>query len=88
MAKKNQSATDARLGKVLNLAKQTATSELGAGASNKDVEAAATLATAVTENGTTTRTKVKAGVSLGVSSSSEEAKGEGCCNGCKNCGCC
>ncbi|HEY9777464.1 MAG TPA: hypothetical protein V6C81_27120 [Planktothrix sp.] len=58
---------------VLNLATETAKTELGTSASNKRVATTATLSTAVTENGKTNKTAVDASVTLGVATSEEDA---------------
>jgi hypothetical protein len=79
MSNSSKSKKDCPLENVLGLATKTAKSELGTGPVNKKVTATATLATAVTENGTTNNEKVDASVSLGVSSSSSPAKADCCC---------
>lgn len=90
MSDTTKSTRDERLDKVLKLATGTAKSELGENADNKRVTATATLATKVTEAGTTKADGVDASVTLGVSHSEGPAESECCCerNGLKASCCC
>jgi hypothetical protein len=67
---------------VLDLAKTTATTELGVPAGDKSVSASATLATSVTEGGKVKKQTQNATVTVGVSSSEEDAPAAKCCDKC------